>query len=242
MEVPVNLRSGTGAGPRQSSRWLPHPALVLGVAAAIVTGTCFTAGYFVHRAKDAVVAAYASHETLFEQGYAVGVGKDTPVSRQPTAAEKALAQTPLKLGQPAPGAAAKANTGVRKSPSKTSPIAPKTPEIQLERRVAGLYYFNLADYLPSTAKRLVEFWKANGLDAEAISDDNAGLVQVIDLRGFTEEQVGSADFVKHERTLRDLGRKWKSQEKGPNALDHMNAAKFTGNTAAPKPAARLKKD
>lgn len=191
---------------------------------SLVLLVSFAVGYFVlGPAKTAVTQVYATKRPTVTQTIVVGspsaTGTVGPRKNEPS---RPATPAPADLRSPAP-------------------TASKTLIIQPEQRKRDYAYFTLATYPPATAQRLVAFWKSNGLDAAIVSDDNTGLVQVIDLRGFAPDQVGSQAFVKHEARLRELGRKWKSQEKGPDPLEHMNWAKFTVNVA-PKPAARLKKD
>ena len=238
-QVAFNLRPNTTAStPAPSStRHRPNPLLVVGIVAGVVLGASFAIGYFViGPAKAAVVAVYSSHQPSTSQTIIVGPIKTSKpgTSAQSASSNGKPAAAPKTEISPAPTPA-----DIRSTPA---PAASKTLQIQPEQRKRDHTYFILTSYPPTSAQRLVAFWKASGLDAAIVSDDNTGLVQVVDLKGFTSDQIGSAAFAKHEARLRDLGRKWKSQEKGPDSLEHKNAAKFTVNVAAPKPAARLKKD
>jgi hypothetical protein len=80
-------------------------------------------------------------------------------------------------------------------------------------RDAGLNYYVIVRDLPAEGARLVEWLEARGVAAmtEPVS---GGLVKVIVLQGFPRGQASSARALAFKEHLRELGRRWKRDQRG----------------------------
>jgi len=97
----------------------------------------------------------------------------------------------------------------RLAPSRSEPARSSEREV-------GLNYFVLAHYPQADARRLVEFLRDKGVQAAAYRAQNKKFFQVIALRGFAKDGLYSQQRQAFEEQLRQLGRAWKEQRKGPD--------------------------
>lgn len=98
----------------------------------------------------------------------------------------------------------------------------------------GLYYWILVE-LPTIpggpqdaqpeVERLVDFLRGHEVDAAAFSDDNGMLLRVVDLRGFTVDQL-SAEQERYKARLSRLGQKWKRLQDGSTDFSAMRPEEY----------------
>ncbi len=79
----------------------------------------------------------------------------------------------------------------------------------------GWYYFVLAHPPPDKAQPMVDFLRDNGLDAHAVSVNNARLRKVIVLPGYADKADRQSKAIKDlEARIRAVGLRWKNQVRG----------------------------
>jgi len=82
-------------------------------------------------------------------------------------------------------------------------------------RVKGYKYFVLAHPSTERAPGMVEFCRANGLDAYLVPDDNAMLRKIIVLPGYRDSAEKASDKIRGlEAAIRRVGEKWKNAARG----------------------------
>lgn len=82
-------------------------------------------------------------------------------------------------------------------------------------RTKGYKYFVLAHPSSERASAMVEFCRANGLDAYLVPDDNAMLRKIVVLPGYRDSSEKNSEVIKTlERNIRAVGDKWKSAQRG----------------------------
>lgn len=82
-------------------------------------------------------------------------------------------------------------------------------------RVKSFKYFVLAHPATDRAPGMVEFCRANGLDAYLVPDDNAMLRKIVVLPGYRDSSEKSSEPIrKLEAEIRRVGEKWKNAARG----------------------------
>ncbi len=89
-----------------------------------------------------------------------------------------------------------------------------TPFTGDDPRLPGLNYFILATTDPSGATEMVEFCRANGLDAHIGGGHNGRLRQVVVLPGFPSDGRGSPEITALEAKIKQVGAQWKALRRG----------------------------
>ena len=115
---------------------------------------------------------------------------------------------------PAPSrpSAATSGAGGRQA---TAPARPAATDNKGDPRIKGERYFVLAHPSSDRASEMVEFCRANGLDAYLVPDDNALLRKVIVLPGYKDASQKSSPEIKAlEAKIRSVGEKWKKLARG----------------------------
>lgn len=176
-------------------------------------------------------AGQSKRDRMDARQIANGVTGDTEPIRDPLLA-------PAKTSAP-PRQQTVANAPPKQStPSQaTTPSRPASP-IGGDPRLPDMNYFIVAYYGPELAKRAVEFLRANGVEAAAISANNGQFHYVVSLKPFTAAEVGSPAYEEHKSQLKRLGRIWKRDHKGPDdfsevwAQKHRPSGQTTGRTAS----------
>jgi len=125
-------------------------------------------------------------------------------------------QTP---GRPRDAVRDAAGSAGRADRSAGGSATPKTPVMEApagDPREAGKYYFVLAHASVEKARRaMVDFLRANGLDAHVVRDHNGTLRKVIVLPGFTTKDAASSPELRQFRErVREAGFKWARQARG----------------------------
>lgn len=92
---------------------------------------------------------------------------------------------------------------------------------QRDARLAGLNYFtaNLVGATQEEARAVVEFLWQEGVESQAIKLHNSRLFQLIALRGFAREELGTPACKAYERQLQQLGRQWRADARNPRKVD-----------------------
>lgn len=141
--------------------------------------------------------------------YGIGVQRG-----RATAGRAAAEPASIDPVTPAPSrpSAAPSGAGGRQA---TGPVRPAATDNKGDPRVKGERYFVLAHPSSDRASEMVEFCRANGLDAYLVPDDNALLRKVIVLPGYKDaSQKSSPDIKALEAKIRSVGEKWKKQARG----------------------------
>ena len=82
-------------------------------------------------------------------------------------------------------------------------------------RQKGYRYYVLAHPSSERAASMVEFCRANGLDAYLVPDDNALLRKIIVLPGYKDASEKNSPEIKAlEASIRRVGEKWKAAARG----------------------------
>lgn len=89
-----------------------------------------------------------------------------------------------------------------------------TPYTGYDPRLPGLNYFILATTDPAGATEMVEFCRANGLDAHIGGGHNGRLRQVVVLPGFPSDGRGSPEIKALEAKITQVGAQWKALRRG----------------------------
>lgn len=101
-------------------------------------------------------------------------------------------------------------------------------ELTSPDRVAGMYYYVVAETRHEGAMRLGAFLRAEGLEAYVVLGNNAGSRdRVIVFPGF-DGLKSSAERLELERSIRRAGQLWKSQNRGESDLSDFYASRFDG--------------
>lgn len=93
-----------------------------------------------------------------------------------------------------------------------TPPAPRPPGV--DPRTKGWTYIVVAHLPPTEADALVSFLLASGLDAAAISDNNARLRKVVALPGYPEGTSQSESLKRLMSKVKATGEKWKNAARG----------------------------
>lgn len=96
-------------------------------------------------------------------------------------------------------------------------------------RQKGWHYFVVAHPSISRTGEMVQFLRANGLDAHVVRDHNGDLRKVIVLPGFARQEDRSSPQVKAFRAkLLEVGLKWEKAARGNQNFGKAYAEPFTG--------------
>jgi cell division septation protein DedD len=124
-----------------------------------------------------------------------------------------VAIEPVAPPAPAPSRAGSSGTTAPRQPA--APARPSATDNKGDPRIKGERYFVLAHPSSDRASEMVEFCRANGLDAYLVPDDNALLRKVIVLPGYKDASQKSSPEIKAlEAKIRSVGEKWKKQARG----------------------------
>ena len=128
------------------------------------------------------------------------------------------AADPAAIESVTPPSPAPARAGTSGATSPRQPNAPARPgatDNKGDPRIKGERYFVLAHPSSDRASEMVEFCRANGLDAYLVPDDNALLRKVIVLPGYKDASQKSSPEIKAlEAKIRSVGEKWKKLARG----------------------------
>ena len=183
-----------------------------------------------------VVAAVVAAVGLL--GYVIGYGRAERIA-EGEAARRAqqsipvtdpLDQSPLNLNLTSPQPERPLSDPVPSRPVSGSGIpaearpagpagAPPDP------REASLNYYVIVRDLPSEGARLVAWLGEQGVPAltEPVS---GGLVKVVVTEGFARGQASSAQALSYKEHLRELGRRWKRDQKGSSDFSDLYLEKY----------------
>lgn len=161
----------------------------------------------------AVAACVALVTVAYVVGYGIGKSAGERESMQapvpplvdPLAGSASLPALPV-VGGAQPASAQPAGT--------TPPGLGMTPFTGDDPRLSGLNYFILATTDPSGATEMVEFCRANGLDAHIGGGHNGRLRQVVVLPGFPSDGRGSPEIKALEAKIKQVGAQWKALRRG----------------------------
>lgn len=117
------------------------------------------------------------------------------------------------VSPPAPSRAGASGATTPRQPN--APARPTATDNKGDPRIKGERYFVLAHPSSDRASEMVEFCRANGLDAYLVPDDNALLRKVIVLPGYKDASQKSSPEIKAlEAKIRSVGEKWKKLARG----------------------------
>ena len=199
-------RPGTpvDAAPRPAPRAAPSPA-----AGASRTGRApgLPDSFTISLGRAAAIAAGVV--VLVAIAYGIGVQRG-----RATASRGASEPATIEPAAPTP-ARASGTSGSTASRPSTTPARPSATDNKGDPRIKGERYFVLAHPSSDRASEMVEFCRANGLDAYLVPDDNALLRKVIVLPGYKDASQKSSPEIKAlEAKIRSVGEKWKKLARG----------------------------
>ncbi len=90
--------------------------------------------------------------------------------------------------------------------------------IESDPRVSGMHYLVLAETRPAGAVRLAEFCRSQGLEAYAVSSNNARFRRIIVLPGFASRSRSVPEAAQLIDEVQRIGRMWKSEDPGGSDL------------------------
>jgi len=124
-----------------------------------------------------------------------------------------LAQASLDV-QPGTSVASLPMVGGHTASDTATLGAQLTPYTGEDPRLPGLNYFILATTDPSGATEMVDFCRANGLDAHIGGGHNGRLRQVVVVPGFPSDGRGSPEIKALEAKIKQVGAQWKALRRG----------------------------
>lgn len=168
-----------------------------------------------------IAAAAAACVALVTGAYIVGYGVGKGVGeRESMQAPVPPLVDPLSNASSGGSPAAPADPGALPvvgggGAAETSPAgAGLTPFTGDDPRLPGLNYFILATTDPAGATEMVDFCRANGLDAHIGGGHNGRLRQVVVLPGFPSDGRGSPEIKALEARIKQVGAQWKALRRG----------------------------
>lgn len=164
----------------------------------------------------AALAFLAALALAYWVGHARGVEAEARRQQEQRQAEDRMALAVKPPVTPDPGPA-----------PPPSPVPTAEPHSPAQRQI-GLNYMVLCRYPRADADRLVAFLARNGVDAAAVPSTMSGSFHVVALRGFAAGTLTTPAAVQYERQLKQLGRKWKLEEKGPTEFADSFWQKYKG--------------
>lgn len=186
------VRESAPSVPGRGSVRLPTGVIALALSAGVALITvAYMVGYGVGKSAGERESMQASAPPLVDPlaGPASGASMGDSVPTLPVAGG----------GQAAPVASA------------TPGLTPFTGE---DPRLPGLNYFILATTDPPGAAEMVDFCRANGLDAHIGGGHNGRLRQVVVLPGFPSDGRGSLETKALEARIKQVGAQWKALRRG----------------------------
>lgn len=171
-----------------------------------------------------VVAAVIVAAALL--GYVIGFGRAERLAeadaarraQQAAAIADPLTEAPITLELTAPSPERPAPAGRdRETAAAAAPAESDSPAEAAtdpaDPRLPGLNYYVIVRALPAEGERLVAWLGERGVRAMA-EPVSGGLVKVIVLEGFPRGQASSARALAFREHLRELGRRWKRDQRG----------------------------
>lgn len=186
------VRESAPSVPGRGSVRLPTGVIALALSAGVALITvAYMVGYGVGKSAGERDSMQVTSPPLIDPlaGSASGSSMGDPVPTLPV----------VGGGQVAPVASA--------SPGLT-PFTGEDP------RLPGLNYFILATTDPPGATEMVDFCRANGLDAHIGGGHNGRLRQVVVLPGFPSDGRGSPEIKALEARIKQVGAQWKALRRG----------------------------
>lgn len=178
-------------------------------------------GYIYVASAVVVVAIVGSYFVGVSRGHQQAlqpvedVGNQLPIS-DPTLNPSNGANATLGSNPPvesrnvSPDPASGNNASPAANPGTT---APGRRTLDRDTRQAGLNYIIIERFEPDEAWAVKEFLKRNGIDVLVLKDNNPALLQVVTAEGFRGWSSNSAAQALDQR-LEQLGRQWRSRERG----------------------------
>lgn len=166
-----------------------------------------------------IALTVAGSVALITVAYMVGYGVGKRAGEREAVQEPAPPLVDPLAGSPAdPAASGSASAvpvvgGVQALPTPPAG-AGMTPFTGDDPRLPGLNYFILATTDPSGATEMVDFCRANGLDAHIGGGHNGRLRQVVVLPGFPSDGRGSPEIKALESKIKQVGAQWKALRRG----------------------------
>jgi hypothetical protein len=167
-----------------------------------------------------IALALASGVALIAVAYVIGYGIGKRVGERESMQAPAPPLVDPLAGSASGGSAAPGSVpalpvvgGIQ--PSEAAPQGPGlTPFTGDDPRLPGLNYFILATTDPAGATEMVDFCRANGLDAHIGGGHNGRLRQVVVLPGFPSDGRGSPEIKALEAKIKQVGAQWKALRRG----------------------------
>lgn len=191
-----SFEEGPVIGPGRSVRVPVGYLPVVAVLALAVGGIGYAWGFSRGRAEAQQDAARTIEGVIATRSIA------DPLATPPAAA-------PSPAPAPSPGRGSR-----EAAPAPATPTPPLPPPAGGDPRSAGLNYFVLSHTSPAMGPAMIEFCRAEGLDAHLVEDARGVLRKVVVLPGYTDGDRLSPTVQALERRIREVGLRWKAQRRG----------------------------
>lgn len=158
--------------------------------------------------------AVVSHRTVLaaEAEETLGASHD-PLLSEPTSRPSNVRQQTVQAQTPTTRTTQPQSSQTAEQAPRTRPGQPGDP------RTPGLNYYIVVRESPETAERAASFLRNNGLAAVTIPDNNPRFHNVVVLKGFAREDLGSEERRRLHQEILRLGKIWKR--------DHGGASEFS---------------
>lgn len=143
---------------------------------------------------------------------------------QPVVGSPSGTRTPTQTQQPTGGAPP---TGGSSAPSVTPPGV-RPSDLERDPRVSGLNYLIIARLGPDEARKAAAYLQANGVDVAVVPTGSDRFREVIATRGFPAGEVTGPERQRLESRIKELGRLYRLQERGPTDFSDMYPRRFSG--------------
>lgn len=163
-----------------------------------------------------------------------GLGATTGNTGTPTKppAQGGITKPPVQGGPTKPPTSTSGTSGTSGTTGTTSGTAVKPPAPAPPTsagRQAGMNYMRLAYYPADEAERLAVFMRERQVDTIVVPAESPKFFLVFAVnKGFKGEELGGKVFQEYKTLLLRLGRTWKDDHRGPDALEKMYPVLYRG--------------
>lgn len=226
--------SDPGGGPgwwQMGARTVRLPVGYLFVAAGLALALTVV-GYFIgykRAEQDARAQRAREGQALVDSSLdPLNVGAGAPLAQ--------TGQTQSPAGSSGPGGARTPSQTQTQQPSSGQAAPSQTPpppgvrpsDLERDPRVSGLNYLIIARLGPDEARKAAAYLQANGVDVAVVPTGSDRFREVIATRGFPAGEVTGPERQRLEARIKELGRLYRLQERGPTDFSDMYPRRFSG--------------
>lgn len=229
--------SDPGGGPgwwQMGARTVRLPVGYLFVAAGVALALTVV-GYFIgykRAEQDARAQRAREGQALVDSSLDPlngGIGSGAPLAQtQSTPVTGAPAPGGTRQSQPQQQPAGQPPQQPRQPSGGQAPPATRPSDLERDPRVAGMNYLIIARLGPDEARKAAAYLQANGVDVAVIPTNSERFREVIATRGFAAGEVTGPERQRLESRIKELGRLYRLQERGPTDFSDMYPKRFSG--------------